>query len=442
MTFKQAVFAAKKSTVLRRSQNMYKQLLRDQHLDQHESEKLQAERAIAHARFAMQSTEFYREVYSGAGFTLKDLDDPAAFRELPIVEKADVRENPGKFRSSEATDRNSKVSVTGGSTGEPLRLLRDLRTPTRTLEWRLFDWWGVDPSDDVAILVRRVRSDRAELAHSLQWWPSKRFQLDAYRMTDEKVDEFLARWDRIGPSLLIGYVGGISELAQMLATRGIRIRPPRAIAVTAAPMTPAQRQLIESAFGAPAFDHYRSAEIPWMAGECSEHNGLHTFADVRKVEVLDGSGRQVAPGVIGDVVVSDLTNRVFPLVRYRLGDRTTPIAGPCACGITLPRIEHVTGRISEAMRMPDGQIVAGEALSQTFSRNPAAVRQFQIHQQADYSIVIRCIPGGDPDARRDIDSAIDQVRDIVRNKVPVRLEIVESIAHDGGKIRYIKSDLN
>ena len=44
-------------------------------------------------------------------------------------------------------------------------------------------------------------------------------------MTDEKVDEFLARWDKIAPSILIGYVGGISELAQILENRAIRIRP-------------------------------------------------------------------------------------------------------------------------------------------------------------------------------------------------------------------------
>lgn len=420
---------------------MYRNLVRDQSLEPDKSAELQAERAIAQARFAMANTEFYRERYSSAGFTLKDLDDPAAFTELPIVEKADVRDNSNLFRSSEATDRNSKVSVTGGSTGEPLRLLRDLRTPTRTLEWRLFDWWGVEPSDDVAVLVRQVRNARADFTHNLQWWPSKRFQLDAYRMTGQKVDEFLARWNKNVPSILIGYVGGISELAQILENRAIRIRPPKAVAVTAAPMTAAQRELIESAFGAPVFDHYRSAEIPWMAGECSAHSGLHTFADVRKIEVVDPSGRQVPPGVLGDVVASDLTNRVFPLVRYRLGDRTSPIAGGCSCGVTLPRIEHVVGRISEAMRMPDGQIVAGEALSQTFSRNPSAVRQFQIHQLSDYSIVIRCIPGAAKDARRDIDSAIDHVRDIVMNKVPVRLEIVWSIAHDGGKIRYIKSDL-
>ncbi|MCW2528168.1 MAG: hypothetical protein JWM76_3028, partial [Pseudonocardiales bacterium] len=117
------------------------------------------------------------------------------------------------------------------------------------------------------------------------------------------------------------------------------------------------------------------------------------------------------------------------------------IEGDCPCGVTLPRVLPIAGRVADALRLPGGQIVAGEAMAQTFSKTPHAVLQFQIHQQSDYSIVIRCVPAQGGDSLAAIDTAVENVRVIVDNKVPVRLEILDNIPHDGGKTRFIKSDV-
>jgi phenylacetate-CoA ligase len=292
----------------------------------------------------------------------------------------------------------------------------------------------------MAILQRKIRTPMEQRKYRALWWPSRRIQLDAFRMDDAHVEQFLDEWARTKPRIFVGYVGGIVELATLLLDRGISPHPPTAIATTAAPLTEAHRSLIQNAFKAPVYDHYRSSEVPWIAGECRERNGLHVFADVRKVEIVGPDGKPVQPGETGEVVASDLTNRVFPLIRYRLGDRTSEIVGECPCGITLPRICPVAGRVTDNFRLPDGRIVPGEPLAQTFSRTPDAVRQFQIHQLADYSIVVRCVPNDTPGARAAIDQAMARFRDIFASEVPIRLELLETIPHDGGKIRFIMSD--
>ncbi|WP_375492349.1 phenylacetate--CoA ligase family protein [uncultured Jatrophihabitans sp.] len=441
MEVKRAVFDAKAALALRPDRRVDDQLRTTEVLDPEVLQNLQAERSAAHARFAMQTTPFYRELYTAAGFTVDDLKDPAAFTALPLVTKSDVREQPDRFRSSEATDSNAVMSATGGSTGEPLHLLRDLRTPTRTLEWRLFRWWGVHPSDNIAIVQRKTKTGQETRRHNAVWWPSKRIRLDAFRMTDDSIREFFAAWERVGPRILMGYVGAIAELADFCVTHAISLSPPKAIAVTAAPLMPAQRQAIEEAFGAPVYDHYRSAEVPWLAGECREQNGLHTFADLRRVEVLAADGRAAGADEVGEVVATDLTNRVFPLIRYRMGDRTSAIAQRCACGVTLPRIRQVAGRVTETLRLPNGQIIVGDPLGPVFSRVPHPARKYQLHQHADYSIVVRCVPNPGARARADVDAAIEELRSAVGHQVPVRLEIVEQIGHDGGKIRFITSEL-
>ena len=77
-----------------------------------------------------------------------------------FLERADVREQFERIRSDEATPRNSQREVTGGTTNEPLRILRDARAQHRTLAWRLYRWWGVEPSENQAFIWRETSFER------------------------------------------------------------------------------------------------------------------------------------------------------------------------------------------------------------------------------------------------------------------------------------------
>jgi phenylacetate-CoA ligase len=437
---RRAVFEFKRQTVLARSDRILRRLVANESMSGPEILALQRRRASAHAKYAMENTTFYRDYYSGAGFRPADLDDPESFDELPIVEKHHVRDNFEAFKTPEATKRRSVVSMTGGSTGQPLHILRDRRVSAQPLEWRLFRWWGIHPSDNIAIVFRQVKTGRQRIIHAAKWWPSKRIQLDAYRINEATVREFAARWQAVKPTLLTGYAGGVLEFARIIERIGLPFSPLVAVATTASPLTAEHRLEVEQILKAPVYDHYRSAEIPWMGGECAERNGHHIFAEARVVEVVDQSGRAVS-GEVGEVVASDLINRVFPLVRYRLGDRTRTLDGPCPCGVALPRIDHVIGKVGDGLRLPDGSWIATEAIYQMFSKNPSAVRQFMVHQMADHSIRISCVAGPAPDASDLIAQAVDTLRAKVQHSVPVTWELVDEIRAEGGKIRYVRSEV-
>lgn len=436
---REAAFRLKTALGGRTSTEAYREFLAIDALDPEPLADISAQRASEHARFAFTHSPFYRELYSSHGFTADDLRDPAAFSTLPIVDKAMLRENFDSIRTDEANDRTSVVSKTGGSTGLPLHLLRDLRFPARALEWRLFDWWGVNPWDDRAIVTRHVLSGAARLRHDLGWLPSRRVQLDAFQITDEAVAEFVRSWNRVRPPFLIGYGGGVLDTVRRMQRLGLSVTAPRAVAVTAAPLTPGTRAEIESAFGAPCYDHYRSAEIPWMAGECAEQSGLHVFSDVRRIEIVDGKDAPAPHGVEGEVIATDLTNRVFPVVRYRLGDISSYLPGTCACGRGLPRLGAISGRSSDAVRLPDGTTIAG-ALGHIFDDAPLSIRQFEIVQAADYAVTLRCIPSDSAEAQQGIDGALARLRFATKGLVPVTLEKVDSIAQVGGKMRFIRSE--
>jgi len=439
-SFRERVFEAKLALVRPTELEELRALARNERLEPERLHALQQARAAELVRFAVAHTEFYRERYARSGIAARDLADPAAFTSLPVVERADVRENFERIRSSEGKEANLQRAVTGGSTAEPLRILRDARANHRTLGWRLHRWWGVRPGDNRALIWRDAHTRFwKDLRHNALWWPTRSVQMDANRIDAKSTAAFLDGWERIRPALLTGYVGAVMGLAQFLQQSGRTIPPPKAIGVTSAPVTPAQKRFIGEVFGAPVYDHYQCIECPMLAGECARTDGLHVFADSRLVEILDRDGRAVGPGETGNVVITDFRNRVFPLIRYRLGDEARWKPGACPCGVTFPLLEPVRGRISDSLRFPSGAVVAGEGLNALFHPWPNAVRQFQVRQEADYSLTLRCVRGTDPDADAIMRGVAELLRGLSRGEVPVRLEVVDVIPHDRGKQRFIVS---
>lgn len=440
MSVRKTAFTLKTSIAGRSSLRTARNFLGAEQLNPAELDRLQSARSIAHARFAMEHSTFYRDFYSAAGIRLSDLDDPEAFSSLPLIDKQLVRDNFDTIRSDEATPRTAAVSKTGGSTGMPLRILRDERFPARALEWRLFRWWGVTPWGDRGIITRNMLQGRAAVIHSLQWWPSRRAELDAFSITDTSVEQFARKWNDMTPPFLLGYAGGVLEVVRRATRLGLTMTPPRAIAVTAAPLTAGTRDEIERYFGAPCYDHYRSAEVPWIGGECSHKHGLHVFSDVRRLEILSDDLSAVPADVEGEVVVSDLTNRVFPLIRYRLGDISSIQEDTNDCGISLPRLGPISGRRSDAIRLPDGAMIAG-ALGHIFDHAPLAVRQFEIVQTANYAVTLRYIRGHGDDVDGSVAQARATLERALRGLVPLVLEQVETLPQVGGKMRFIRSDV-
>jgi len=120
----------------------------------------------------------------------------------------------------------------------------------------------------------------------------------------------------------------------------------------AEPWTDAMRHALERALGCPAFDIYGLSEIigPGVAGECEARDGLHVADDHFLPEIIDPvSGEVVPPGVQGELVLTTLTKRALPMIRYRTGDVTTLVTEPCRCGRTSARIARLKGRSDDML---------------------------------------------------------------------------------------------
>ena len=120
----------------------------------------------------------------------------------------------------------------------------------------------------------------------------------------------------------------------------------------AEPWTEGLRAALEAAFGCRAYDTYGLSEIvgPGVAGECEARAGLHVCDDHFLPEVIDpATGAVLPPGQEGELVLTTLTKRAIPMVRYRTGDVTTLMPEPCACGRTSVRIARIKGRSDDML---------------------------------------------------------------------------------------------
>jgi phenylacetate-CoA ligase len=140
----------------------------------------------------------------------------------------------------------------------------------------------------------------------------------------------------------------LAEIAEMKGLDPRRDFPHlRALCCAGEPLTPARRQLLEQLWGVPAYDNYGMTETGPQAMDCPERQ-LHPWQDHFHMEVLDERlERAVAPGEVGQLVVTSLTPRATPMIRYMTGDRVRLLERPCACGQTATL--QVLGRLEETL---------------------------------------------------------------------------------------------
>ena len=156
------------------------------------------------------------------------------------------------------------------------------------------------------------------------------------------------------PAAICGTPSFVLHVAESLREQG---GDPRALGLRygmfgAEPWSEGLRAALERAFGCPAFDIYGLSEIvgPGVAGECEARAGLHVCDDHFLPEVIDPvTGESRPPGQEGELVLTALTKRAIPMLRYRTGDVTTLWPEPCACGRTSARIARIKGRSDDML---------------------------------------------------------------------------------------------
>jgi phenylacetate-coenzyme A ligase PaaK-like adenylate-forming protein len=127
-------------------------------------------------------------------------------------------------------------------------------------------------------------------------------------------------------------------------------------------LAPSTRRTLAEDYGVDTFQSYAVTELGGaLTYECSVKKGMH-LSDEYIIEIVDpATGRQLAPGEVGEIVVTPINNPTWCPVRYGTGDLASITVEPCACGRTSSRLVAIVGRAGDAVKVRGMFVVAKQA---------------------------------------------------------------------------------
>lgn len=389
---------------------------------------------------AKKNVPYYRDCFSRLDFNPQNVSSLADLDKLPLLTKTIIRTEGDRMKSEVA--KGLARFNTGGSSGEPLIFFIGTERVSHDVaaKWRATRWWGVDIGDPEIVVwgspIELSAQDR------LRQWRDRLMRtqlLPAFQMSEAKLDEFIATIARTRPRMLFGYPSSISLLArhaekrgQSMSSLGIKVA-----FVTSERLYEEQRIVISRVFGCPVANGYGGRDAGFIAHECPA-GGMHLTAEDIIVEIVDRDGHVLAPGQVGEIVVTHLATSDFPFIRYQTGDMGALSARLCGCGRGLPILEEIQGRTTDFVVAADGTVMHGLALIYPI-RDLPGVAAFKVIQHSLNHTEVQIVANGDysPAVANSIQSGI-QAR--LGKNVTVDVQKVEAIEPErSGKFRYIVS---
>jgi phenylacetate-CoA ligase len=287
--------------------------------------KIQAERKRVAVERAMRSPFLRKRMPK---LDLERLDHPEVWRKIPILTKEDLRLiPPERFHEEFCIQPRTRVVEywrSGGATGRPLfypRSAEDMQHNMLIFEraWALIGATAEDCAHiSFPLGVHPVAHLYARAAINLGigtvWCGAG---------TNTPSETQLELIDHLKPTVWIGMASYGLHLANLAEVKGFNLKDSsvKKIIVAAEPLSPMKREKLERAWGAEVFDHFGMTEGALVSGEAVGHHGLHAFADMYFLEVIDDTGAPVADGEFGSLIVTPLwSNSMTPFLRWSSGD--------------------------------------------------------------------------------------------------------------------------
>ena len=390
---------------------------------------------------AYNNSEFYNEKYKSKNFHPDDIKSINDLSLIPPLSKDELKSNIDKIICKNVNKNNLIKSSTGGSTGVPVSVYFDKNTPLEVFGWDLLKSWNLDISDNAGFLERYMPKN--DFLNKIMWFPTKRARLDCTFTNKKEMFSFYYKCIKIKPKYLEGYVGAIKEFSSFLIDNKLKLPSVKVVWTTSAPLSKSIRLHINKAFNCPVYDQYGCCEVYWLASECTKSNGLHYYDLYRHLEIVDDNYNLLPNGKEGNLLITDLLNESFPIIRYQNGDVVKKLKRTCDCGSNYPLIDQVKGREGDNLIFKDGSFISSEFMTTIFDDDPELVKEFQIIQKKDYSIMLNYVPQKNVvNFNKRLNKILLPINEKLKNHETIIFsKEVKKIPHNKGKIRYIISEI-
>ncbi|TAJ81805.1 phenylacetate--CoA ligase family protein [Reyranella sp.] len=320
---------------------------------------------VAHARAG---SPYYGELYRHLPDRIESVE------QLPVTDKKMLMERFDEWCTDRAValeaaealvDDPSRIGewflekytlvTTSGTTGRRGIFVIDDRTMA-VVTAMMFRWIGdwLSLGDFLKIIARRGRSAMimATGGHFASAVAAARLKKRLGRRVEvlsahTPMTELVERLNRFQPAMIAPY----ASMAALLADEqeaGRLLIDPVLLVLSAEGLPQAEYGRIARVFDTKVGNSYAASECMFFSCMCRE-GWLHVNSDWVAFEPVDADYRPVAPGEQSHtILISNLANRVQPILRYDLGDSVFQRPDPCPCGNPLPAI-RVQGRSADVV---------------------------------------------------------------------------------------------
>ncbi len=316
-------------------------------------EEIQLERLKWVVRYCYENVPFYHKKLTDAGVfdgsRIKTLSDIAY---IPFTTKDDFRDNYPFGLTAVPMSEIVRIHASSGTTGKPttgVYTREDLAIWSDCVA-RVAAAGGVTPNDIIQISFGYgLFTGALGLHYGLEKLGAT--VIPASSGNTEKQLMMLRDWGVTGlvatPSYALYLSEAVKEAGYPMSDYSLKLG-----ILGSEPCTPAMRQQIEENFCIRVSDNYGMTELggPGVSGDCKARDGMHFAEDHFLPEIINtDTGERLSENEVGELVITTLTRRGMPVLRYRTKDITKITYEPCACGRTHARMSKTMGRTDDML---------------------------------------------------------------------------------------------
>jgi phenylacetate-CoA ligase len=307
--------------------------------------------------YAYENSAFYKEKFDAQGVKPEDVQSLEDFSQLECVTREDVQYRTEDMISKEFRKQDLLPGNSSGSTGQPITYYHDKQALSASKAAVLAGWElaGRRLGDKVITLWGNTQTVEREWSK-----PESRIKAKLYRNKRFPVDKFIDQsyskeiaevFAKQNGGYVFGYVNPIALIANYIKNNHILLkRKFDGIFTTAEKLYPHHREIMEEVLG-PVYDCYGSREVQGFAYQCREQKGYHVIEPNLIFEADEFKAGTK------EVIITDLWNYAWPLIRYKISDLIKGEFGTCDCGCTWKTFDTIVGRTWESIELPDGGVV-------------------------------------------------------------------------------------
>jgi len=337
-------------------------------------------------RYACAKSPFYSRRLSG--FPVDGLADLCQVSQLPFTTAEDIRADPRQFLALPPHEIARIVTLqTSGTTGRPKRFFFTKEELEHTIDFFARGMSAlVKPGQKVLILLPGDKPDSVGdlLARGLMRMNVEGIVHGPVRDIRSAAEEIVER--RI--DCLVGIPTQVLSLARNDAGRSVPPGMIKSVLLCTDCISEAIADALSRSWNCRVFKHYGTTEMGLGgAVECAARTGYHLREADLLFEIVDpDTGAPLKDGEPGEIVVSTLTRKGMPLIRYRTGDISRILEERCSCGSVTKRLDAIRERLDGRVTLANGTIL-------TLSEMDEAL--FRVEEILDYSAAVTAKDGSD-----------------------------------------------